>query len=78
MIARPACHTSRQANPAGINVNHLAALELLQEAHDANPVGFKLGTGADLGLQAAHSYSLISLPRTDRRLIRCRSRRGAG
>jgi hypothetical protein len=38
----------------------------------------KLATSADLRLQAAHSYSLINPPRTDRRLIRCRSRRGAG
>jgi hypothetical protein len=37
MIARSACHTLRQANLAGIDVNHLAALELLQEAQDANP-----------------------------------------
>ena len=33
---------------------------------------------AEVRLQAARSYSLISPPRTDRRLIRCRSRRGAG
>jgi hypothetical protein len=38
----------------------------------------KLGTGANLGLQAARSYSLISPPRTGRRLIRWWSRRGAG
>jgi hypothetical protein len=44
-----------------------------------NRVGFQnLATGADLRLQAARSYSLIRPPRTDRRLICCRSRRGAG
>jgi hypothetical protein len=35
------------------------------------PAGFQnSATGADLRLQAAGSYSLISPPRTDRRLVR--------
>jgi hypothetical protein len=51
---------------------------------DAFISGVKLGVVfqnsamcAEVRLQAARSYSLISPPRTDRRLIRCRSRRGA-
>ena len=44
-----------------------------------HPVGFQnSATGADLRFQAARSYSLISPPRTGRRLIRWRSRSGAG
>jgi hypothetical protein len=43
------------------------------------PVGFQnSATGADLRFQAARSYSLISPPRTGRRLIGWRSRRWAG
>jgi hypothetical protein len=43
------------------------------------PAGFQnSATGADLRLQATCSYSLISPPRTDRRLIRWQSRPRTG